>query len=97
MAPFYVVEQNGVPGKRLVEADKPAGALNHVVENQFEVKRVDGRDLIDAWQECGGAERAGGPLPEEKNDDGGDGKEELDPDRLREDQQDPAREPIGDE
>lgn len=85
MAPFYVVEQNGVPGKRLVEADKPAGALNHVVENQFEVKRVDGRDLIDAWQECGGAERAGGPLPEpepkenEGNSSNGDGSQSQPP------------------
>lgn len=83
--PFYIVEQKGVPGKRLVEADKPAGALNHVVENQFEVKRVDGRDLIDAWQECGGAERAGGPLPEpepkenEGNSSNGDGSQSQPP------------------
>lgn len=76
--PFYVVEQKGVPGKRLVEADKPAGALNHVVENQFDVKRVDGRELIDAWQECGGAERAGGPLPEPEEKSDGDENQSSD-------------------
>ncbi len=72
--PFYTVEQKGVPGKRLIEAEKPAGAVNHVVEDQFIVKRVDGRELLDAWQECGGqAERAGGPVPDPgtpKNNDG---------------------------
>jgi|JI10StandDraft_1071094.scaffolds.fasta_scaffold599618_1 hypothetical protein len=76
--PFYTVEQKGVPGKRLIEAEKPAGAVNHVVEDQFIVKRVDGRELLDAWQECGGqAERAGGPAPSGKEDnqadDGDDG------------------------
>lgn len=48
MANFYIVEQRGVPGARLIEAERPASAINHVTEGAFTVKRVDGRDLLDA-------------------------------------------------
>ncbi len=99
--PFYVVEQRGVPGKRLVEADKPASALNHVIADSFTCKKVDGRELLDAAKECV-VEIAGGPKeePEEQktepvynNVDPEDRKvvEERDPDRLRDDLNDPAR------
>ena len=46
--PFYIVKQAGVEGQRLVEADKPAGALNHVIGDSFTATKVDGRELIDA-------------------------------------------------
>lgn len=60
--PFYVVEQKGVPGKRLVEADKPASALSHVVQGSFTITKVDGRELLDAVMndKCV-VEVAGGP------------------------------------
>lgn len=48
MANFYFVEQRGVPGARLIEAERPASAINHVVDGAFSAKRVDGRELIDA-------------------------------------------------
>jgi hypothetical protein len=46
--PFYLVTQKGIPGGRLIESEKPQGALQHVIADQFEVKRVDGRELLDA-------------------------------------------------
>lgn len=46
--PIYLVEQRGVPGGRLVEATKPASAIEHVVQDCFICKRIDGRDLIEA-------------------------------------------------
>lgn len=49
--PFYKVEQRGVPGLRLVEADTPAQARNHVVNGAFTTTKVEGRDLIDAAKE----------------------------------------------
>lgn len=60
--PIYIVEQRGVPGKRLVEADKPQGAINHVISDAFTCRKVDGRELIDAFKECGDLEVAGGPI-----------------------------------
>lgn len=48
MANFYLVEQRGVPGARLVEAERPASAINHVIDGAFSAKRVDGRELLDA-------------------------------------------------
>ena len=48
MANFYLVEQRGVPGARLIEAERPASAINHVVDDAFSAKRVDGRELLDA-------------------------------------------------
>lgn len=49
--PFYKIEQRGVPGLRLVEADTPAQARNHVVNGAFTTTKVDGRELIDAAKE----------------------------------------------
>ena len=60
--PFYLIEQRGVPGKRLVEAEKPQGAINHVIADAFTCRKVDGRELLDAFKECGDAEVAGGPV-----------------------------------
>lgn len=48
MANFYLVEQRGVPGARLIEAERPASAINHVIDGAFSAKRVDGRELLDA-------------------------------------------------
>ena len=62
MCPFYVVEQRGVPGMRLVEAEKPQGAINHVIADAFTCRKVDGRELLDAFKKCGDAEVAGGPV-----------------------------------
>lgn len=45
--PIYLVTQKGVPGERLVEADKPQQALNYVIGSSFETKRIDGRELVD--------------------------------------------------
>ncbi len=45
--PIYLVEQKGIPGARLVDAEKPQGAINHVVDSLFTCKRVDGRQLLD--------------------------------------------------
>jgi len=52
MCPFYTVEQTGVPGVRLVEADKPAQALHHVIEDTFTVKKVDGAELLAAAKQA---------------------------------------------
>ena len=46
--PFYLVTQKGVPGGRLVEAEKPGQALQYVIGTQFDTRRVDGRELLDA-------------------------------------------------
>ena len=74
--PFYLVEQKGVPGARLVEADKPAGALNHVIEDTFDVKRVDGRELLEAAKQYE-AEVAGvkPKEPDDSEDEGSEGEE----------------------
>lgn len=65
MAHFYLIEQRGVPGARLIEAERPAGAINHVVDGAFTAKRVDGRELLDAAKlyevEIAGVKA--GPLP----------------------------------
>lgn len=61
--PFYLIEQRGVPGERLVEAEKPQTALNHVIENAFTVRRVSDRDLIEAAKRCD-IEVAGAPKVE---------------------------------
>ena len=61
--PFYLVKDKESGAKRLVEADKPQGALNHVIGTRFDCDRVDGRELLDAAKECE-VEVAGGPLPE---------------------------------
>jgi len=37
-----------VPGARLIEAERPASAINHVIDGAFSAKRVDGRELLDA-------------------------------------------------
>ena len=65
--PFYLIEQKGVPGKRLVEAGKPATALEHVIGDSFTVTKVDGRALLDAAKECE-VEVAGAPDPEPEAD-----------------------------
>ena len=102
--PIYVVEQRGVPGKRLVEAEKPQGAINHVIADAFTCRKVDGRELLEAFKECGDLEVAGGPVatvePEEQpetvrveNDvDPDDSKPvvEKDPDDARDLRDDPA-------
>lgn len=49
--PFYLVTQKGVPGGRLVEADKPGQALQFVIAQTFDAKRVDGRELLEAARE----------------------------------------------
>lgn len=105
--PIYIVEQRGVPGKRLVEADKPQGAINHVISDAFTCRKVDGRELIDAFKECGELEVAGGPIaqPEPEsvrvdNDvDPDDSKVvvEPDPDDARDLRDDPALPPGEDE
>ncbi len=46
--PFYIITLKGVPGFRLVEADKPQQARDHVIADMIEVKRVENRELIDA-------------------------------------------------
>ena len=48
---FYLIEQRGVPGARLVEADTPAKAKGHVVDGAFTVTRLEGRALIEAAKE----------------------------------------------
>lgn len=37
-----------MPGARLIEAERPASAVNHVVDGAFSAKRVEGRELLDA-------------------------------------------------
>lgn len=107
--PIYIVEQRGVPGKRLVEADKPQGAINHVISDAFTCRKVDGRELIDAFKECGDLEVAGGPIlqPEAEPEtvrvdnpvDPDDSKPivEPDPDDARDLRDDPAFPPGEDE
>lgn len=61
--PFYLIEQRGIPGERLVEAEKPQTALNHIIEDSFTVRRVTDRELIDAAKRCE-VEVAGAPKVE---------------------------------
>lgn len=58
--PFYLIEQRGIPGERLVEAEKPQTALNHIIDDSFTVRRVTDRELIDAAKRCE-VEVAGAP------------------------------------
>lgn len=81
--PIYLVEQKGVPGARLIEAEKPAGAINHVIDSSFTAKRLDGRELLDAAKlydlEVAGVKPADPPPPagneeEHQQQDAGDGQ-----------------------
>jgi hypothetical protein len=82
--PFYLVEQKGVPGARLIEADKPAGAINHVVGDTFSAKRVEGRELLDAAKnydvEVAGDNKPSEPKPEPPILAAARGDEQADPD-----------------
>lgn len=94
--PFYLVEQKGVPGARLVEAEKPAGAINHVIGSTFTAKRLQDRDLIDAARTYD-VEVAGAPVlePEEpKMTNGGNPGEPSSGDGLDPDAQ-PATDDFG--
>ena len=64
--PIYSVTQTGSLGlPRMVEATKPAEALNHVIADTFVVERVDGRDLIELTK-AGVALETAGEAPNEE-------------------------------
>lgn len=98
--PFYLIEQRGVPGRRLVEAEKPQTALNHVIEDAFTVKRVTDRELVDAAKEleievAGAPKVEPEPEQEKRVDNPVDPDDtqpivERDPDDARDDAQDKA-------
>jgi hypothetical protein len=104
--PFYLIEQRGIPGERLVEAEKPQTALNHIIEDSFTVRRVTDRELVDAAKRCE-IEVAGAPKvdPEPESArvdnpvDPDDSKPivEPDPDAARDLRDDPAFPPGEDE
>ena len=93
--PFYLIEQRGVPGDRLVEAARKDSALKHVIEDAFTVTEVDGRALLDAAKRCeieiAGVKPAAEPEPEILPGGGRvDGVGAPDPDAQRDDAQDRA-------
>mgnify|MGYP000846789746 CR=1 FL=1 len=104
--PFYLIEQRGIPGERLVEAEKPQTALNHIIEDSFTVRRVTDRELVDAAKRCE-IEVAGAPKVDPEPEparvdnpvDPDDSKPivEPDPDAARDLRDDPAFPPGEDE